>query len=478
MTLSDVSRSLAEPEVPFTPFRGIDPFRFSDRCIFFARDDETRNLLRYITIYRGILLYGESGAGKSSLVEAGVLADVISDGIQPERIRVQPLADQELVAERIPISPNSPGPWLPSLFSSIAPKQQRVVLSIEKFEAILRTHTSEPGGYRSLLVFDQFEEIITLFEEARPRGEREAARQVQNRIIDLITRLYLDETLAVKFLLVFREDYLASVIKLFHAVPEITNHFLRLMRPGEGAVAKIIRGPFERYPGQFKKEISVDLARRVGEAIDKRSEDLAADMSLWEIQIVCQRLWESDNPDTLFEDRGLQGILENYLTEALAAFTDDQRQAATVLLEFMVTPSGARNVVSEWNLLEQAQKDEGIARSKGRAILRMLAETRLVRRELRWNVNVYEIASEFLAPWIRAQHERRVAARRVQQALGVQTAIAALRDHVDDIAAQRTSDASAIQELRQLIDQIEQLIDQIEPIALGLIPAVEGSEDT
>ena len=237
---------------------------------------------------------------------------------------------------------------------------------------------------------------------------------------------------------------------------------MRLTTPGEGAAREIIRGPFERYPDRFEKEISADLARRVEEAIDKRSEDVPQDMSLWELQIVCLRLWESDNSDTLFAEQGLRGILENYLTEALAAFTEEQQQAATLLLEFMVTPSGARNVVSEVDLLDRAQK-EGIERGKARQILYMLANTRLVRREQRWYFTVYEIASEFLTPWIKARRESRLAARRVKQALSVQTAIAALREHVDDVATKRTGDASAIQEVRQLINRIEQLIDRVEP---------------
>jgi hypothetical protein len=467
MTLPDVSQSLAESSIPSTPFRGIDAFRFSDRRIFFAREDESLNLLQYITIYRGVLLYGESGAGKSSLVEAGVLEAAFSDGLVPERIRVQPRPDQELVVERISISPDSPTPWLPSLFSSIAPTQ-RIVCSVEQFEDVLRTRTSKTGGCRSILVFDQFEEIVTLFGEGKLKREREAARPVQERIIDLIIRLHRDDALAVKFLLVFREDYLANVIKLLHALPEIKDHSVHLTTPGEGAVREIIRGPFERYPGRFEKEISADLARRVEEAIDKRSEDVPQEMSLWELQIVCLRLWESDNPDTLFEEQGLQGILENYLTEALAAFTEEQQQGATLLLDFMVTPSGARNVVSELDLLDRAQK-EGIERGKARQILHRLAKTRLVRREQRWNVTVYEIASEFLTPWIREQRESRLAARRVQQALSFQTAIAALREHVDDVATNRTGDASAIQEVRQLIDRIEQLIDRIEPNNLNLL---------
>ncbi len=472
MSLPDICKSLDEPPIPVTPFRGIDAFRFSDRGIFFARDDEVLHLLRYITIYRGVLLYGESGAGKSSLVDAGVLFHAISDGLIPDRIRVQPRANEELVVERIPISPGPilpDSPFLPSLFSDTA-SAERIVLSVEGFEEVLRRHTSETGGDRSLLVFDQFEEIITLFEEAKPRRAREDARQQQQRIIDLLVRIHRDDKLAVKFLLVFREDYLARVLRLMRALPEVRDHSERLTQPGEGAVRKIIRGPFEQYPGRFGKEISVDLAERVAEAIEKRSDDLA-DMSLWELQIVCLRLWESDSPDSLFERRGLQGILEDYITEALAAFTEDQRQAATVLLEFMVTPSGARNVISRSDLLDRAEREEHIERQKAIEILQMLeSKTRLVRRELRWYVYVYEIASEFLTPWIMAQRERRLAGRRVQQAFEsigakerLQGAIAAVRGQLDDVEATTTGDASAIQEIRQLIDRIEL-------IALGLSP--------
>ena len=225
MTLPDVSKSIAEASIPSTPFRGIDAFRFSDRRIFFARDAESRNLLRYITIYRGVLLYGESGAGKSSLFEAGVLEAAFSDGLVTERIRVQPRRGQELVVERISISPDSPTPCLPSLFSPNTLSAERIVLSVEKFEDVLRTRTSEKGRCRSLLVFDQFEEIVTLFGEGKTKREREAARQVQEPIIDLITRLYRDDALAVKLLLVFREDYLASVIRLLHAIPEMRGPF-------------------------------------------------------------------------------------------------------------------------------------------------------------------------------------------------------------------------------------------------------------
>ena len=49
---------------PREPYRGIEQFRFIDRPIFFERRDETRKLVRLVSIYRGTLLYGESGTGK------------------------------------------------------------------------------------------------------------------------------------------------------------------------------------------------------------------------------------------------------------------------------------------------------------------------------------------------------------------------------------------------------------------------------
>ena len=50
--------------LPHLPYRGIQPFRYVDSPIFFAREEETRLLLQLVSVYRGVMLYGDSGVGR------------------------------------------------------------------------------------------------------------------------------------------------------------------------------------------------------------------------------------------------------------------------------------------------------------------------------------------------------------------------------------------------------------------------------
>ena len=83
--------------VPGIPYRGIRPFRYADHAIFFAREEETRELASLVSVYRGVLLYGDSGSGKSSLLNAGLMPILIERGFAPLRVRVQPRDGAELV---------------------------------------------------------------------------------------------------------------------------------------------------------------------------------------------------------------------------------------------------------------------------------------------------------------------------------------------------------------------------------------------
>ena len=180
------------------------------------------------------MLYGDSGAGKSSLINAGLIPEALDLGFVPERIRVQPRSEQIFVVERITASDEETDSLRSVLtLEQDAARSARSVLSAPELRERLRDAAQE---HRLLLIFDQFEEIVTLF--GAP-GTIEAQRQV----IDLINGC-LHEALAVKVVLVFREDYLARSSRCVFGSPELVDQALRLMAPVPGVLPTIIRGPF------------------------------------------------------------------------------------------------------------------------------------------------------------------------------------------------------------------------------------------
>lgn len=412
--------------LPQAPYRGIESFRFIDEPIFCARSAETLKLVRSVTVYRGVLLYGASGSGKSSLINAGLMPELVREGFFVERIRVQPIRDEEMIIERISLTPEGLPPYLSSIFvdessesstkksffekifSSQGEADARLVLSVDRFLAALREGSRDRP---TLLIFDQFEEFVTLFEEAPQVQSLQDAREIQAGILEALVTLLRDHSLPVKLLFAFREDYLARLSMLFRKCPDLTDQYLRLTSPDRAALLDIVRGPFrtEEARTHFGRELSDEVAGALSAEMDKRGEgDL---LNLSEVEIVCDRLWHSDNPAELLKSRGIQGLLEDYLAEELDRL-QNLRDPAVALLSRMVTSGGTRNVISEDDLLPRVSKEEKLPLKSLTEALRILEkDTRLVRREQRNKVYFYEIVSEFLVPWIFRQKELREAAR-------------------------------------------------------------------
>lgn len=393
---------------PSSPYRGIDPYRFVDSPIFFARRTDTFELQRSVMIFKGMLLFGGSGAGKSSLIQAGLLPKMLDTKFFPDRIRVQNRVDEEIIIERISLNDDGKEPYLSPSLAEYITKDQRdhIVLPLKEFEKHLRAYSET---HYPLLVLDQFEEVITLFEETtREPGTLEEILKRQQSLIDFFVGILHDDTLRVKVLFSFREDYLAKLTKLFLRAPELPNQYMRLLPPEKKALLDIIGGPQKddllphyNHQNAFSSAL-VDLIKA---EFEKRIEGNEINPS--DVQIVCSQLWESDDPEKLFIERGVDGLLEDYYTRELGRFTGEQHDIAIGLLSHMLTFSNTRNFVSGVELIHMFQNEEEQFFSENHVseetliqILKDLKDTRLVRRELRYKDYFYEIASESLVPWI------------------------------------------------------------------------------
>ncbi|GAA3133909.1 hypothetical protein GCM10017600_78760 [Streptosporangium carneum] len=175
---------------PASPYVGLAAFQAEDAPRFFGRERIMEELLSRITERRIVVLLGASGAGKSSLLRAGLLA----------RVRV---------GER---------PWLPVLFTPGALPLEELALRLLPTGATLADlHTELAGDPRGLhrfvrqaligqpqetemlIIVDQFEEVFTLCEDQEERA----------RFIDLLLTAVRSRTSRCRVVMGVRADFYA-----------------------------------------------------------------------------------------------------------------------------------------------------------------------------------------------------------------------------------------------------------------------------
>ena len=147
------------------PFLGLRAFHDEDAHLFFGRDREVGELIERLQRSPFLVVVGASGTGKSSLVRAGLIPALrrgrFHDGkswVEDWRVAVLRPADapfRELVNQ------------LPELDPDLSPAERDEFLdhrrkSIENDGALYNSIVSlVPAGARTLLVVDQFEELLT-----------------------------------------------------------------------------------------------------------------------------------------------------------------------------------------------------------------------------------------------------------------------------------------------------------------------------
>src|SRR5688500_8345167 len=171
------------------PYVGPRPFRRADQNKFFGRDEEVRDLLALIGASPVTVLYAQSGAGKTSLLNAKLIPLL-------ER-RPAEIAGLTRVTGSAPVS--SPNIYIANALSRLPGGTEWETLP--QYLAGLPKETRR-GVIRPprVLIFDQFEELFT-----RHPDQWEARTAFFDQIADA---LEADPRLRVVFAM--REEYLAA----------------------------------------------------------------------------------------------------------------------------------------------------------------------------------------------------------------------------------------------------------------------------
>lgn len=330
-------------------YAGAKQFETIDEGIFFGRDEDIEKFYRLIKLESLLVLYGESGLGKSSLLNAGIFPKVLADGFfEPMRIRFKSYDETE--SFRTPLSETQ---------NSIRRGQQSITTFLDKLipdEDTLWHDVKEHqilNNKNLLLIFDQFEELFTYPNEIIADFKEQLAEVVNcnipQRYWDVMERFYeadkqlftpeesavFQQSTGIKIVLAIRSDKMHLLDKLSDYLPAILkkNYELKpLTREQaaaaitEPAVTEGVNAPIFTYSSTAVQSIIDFLTKNDTQSIEST-----------QLQIVCESLEKKGLKEVTLADVGckeLQDIIENYYTERIDAIEDKvQREAAQRLIE-------------------------------------------------------------------------------------------------------------------------------------------------
>jgi hypothetical protein len=362
--------------LPEEPYKALAPYHAEDRGLFFGRGREIEELTALIHAHRLALLYGGSGVGKTSLLQAGVIPRLEQANQGYTVVNVRTLADP-IAAVQASLRRKLPdAEW---------PADEKASL-VDFVAAAIR------AGERPLaLVIDQFEDFFTSLDS-------EALIQ----FIGQLGALYDAHDLPVKVAISLREDYLARVSELEERIPEIFTTRMRLLpltlEQAQDAIIQPAKAMGYAYEPELVKRLLGDLMRD-GVVVP------------FQLQLVCNALFHrarAGGRRTLatadYEGiGGWQGVLQNYLDEELRLFSPKHRKLAREVMGEMVTSERARKVEPHSRLLAALNIDENSLNE----VLAKLVQARLVHpvEDVETSEIAYEVAHDYLAEEIAAQFD-------------------------------------------------------------------------
>ena len=278
-----------------SPFVGPRPFETEDRDRFFGRTRELEELLSLIIAHRAILVYAQSGAGKTSLLKAGVIPRLVQQAYKVlPPARVHGLLPADLSADKVAniFVFHALQHWTENLcHGPSAEKCAQTTLAEFLKTLVPPSRPDEEGAAPMVIVFDQFEEFFTA--NAHRWQERAPFFKQLSQALEEIPTL--------KVVFVMREEYIAQLDPLAELLPEKLRTRMHLERLRGNSARNAVVKPFQSRGLSFDagaaEKLLAELSEiRVSEG-DTFREALGEFVEPVQLQVVCQSLWENLEQD-------------------------------------------------------------------------------------------------------------------------------------------------------------------------------------
>jgi len=195
-----------------SPFRGLQAFDVEDSVLFFGREAEIQELLDKLRVDSFVAVVGDSGSGKSSLVRAGLIPALnrgrFHDGkswVESWRVAIVRPGDdpfRELAEGLCDLNPGMPASEKAAFLGN---RKERLSTAKEELRSAIASLV--PGGTRTLLVVDQFEELFTSAARLDDRTRKAEAEKRRAYIDSLFYAASSETSRPVHVLITLRADF-------------------------------------------------------------------------------------------------------------------------------------------------------------------------------------------------------------------------------------------------------------------------------
>lgn len=393
------------------PFQGLRSYEEKNKTQFGGRDAEISELFNLVETNRLTIVFGKSGIGKTSLLNAGLIPELQNSYFFPVYIRVDyssvktPLDQvRELVYEKLKTAdPTVPEPGN---------------LTLWEYFCNLRLYD---GLLTPVLIFDQFEEIFTIGKEKRQPVQEfitELSDLAENRVPMVVQEerqnksekafsQYEEQNFHV--IISLREDYLAQLESLKGYLPSIKNSRFRVVQMSVFQAMDAVMKPAKNL---IDKEVAVAIIKKLPGISELDFEASATDQESVKkllvepflLSLICYEINEKRiengldkiNLD-LVSQFDISDVINSYYTKTMHGFSENVQQGVE---DSMLTEGGFRKLQS----LEELEKEYKINNND----IQKLIEKRIIRKELRDGVEYVELIHDVLAPVIKAKRDKRI----------------------------------------------------------------------
>lgn len=421
MNMSQITDALPHPSSTRNMYRypGVQPFTTAQSTIFYGRKQDIADLYRLIRREAVVVLYGKSGQGKSSLLNAGIVPLCVQEGdYEPILIKFGAWTENKT---------ETPLDIIKAYLNNAQPSSILLQKLLPDEDSIWRYAKNRQlsKGLLPLLIFDQFEELFTYPEVDIRNFQQELAELLHTelplryrRLLDALSLGELDEEaeealetpLNIRIVFAIRADRMHLLHHMSEHLPNVLRNLyeLRALRLHDAQIAIVEParqiGDFHTAPFEWSPTALSTLLQYLQDPQDENR------MECILLQLLCQyfeeKLVENQHITSIEASHlgDLEQIIENYYYDKLASISDTKMLAsARRLIEEGLVLEGENNIRLS---LHEAQ----IARqyNVGTELLEHLVNNRLLRAEvfLRGGYT-YELTHDRLVtPVLHAKQER------------------------------------------------------------------------